>query len=205
MVNGPAGWRSAGLLSLLSTRKSASLHVPRNPSASSAESNRRSSSALKRVLAGSCRADRNQGRDPIVGGASEIHYLALALDDEAHCDALDSSGRERRFDLLPEYRREFEPTSRSEYTPCPLCIDEVHVDGARILDGGHDGALGNFVENDAPRLVYRQAEHLCQVPGDGFPFAVFIGCEPNPFGLLRTLGERFDEFLLVGRYLVIGV
>ena len=144
------------------------------------------------------------GSDPIVGGASEIHYLALALDDEAHCDALDSSGRERRFDLLPEYRREFESDQPVEYTPCLLCIDEVHVDGARILDGGHDGALGNFVENDAPRLVYRQAEHLCQVPGDGFPFAVFIGCEPNPFGLLRTLGERFDEFLLVGRYLVIG-
>ena len=65
-------------------------------------------------------------------------------------------------------------------------------------------ALGDFVEHDALGLGRIQFEHLIQMPGNGFPFAILIGCQPDEVGLLGGFGELGYQGFLVGLYLVFG-
>ena len=65
-------------------------------------------------------------------------------------------------------------------------------------DGFGDGVLGNLVEYDAAGLFRRKAEGLAEVPGDGFPFPVFIAGEPDGVGPLGQFLQFGDHFLLVG-------
>ena len=67
-----------------------------------------------------------------------------------------------------------------------------------------DRAFGDFVEHDALGLGWIQFEHLIQMPGYGFPFAVLIGCQPYEVGLLGGFGKLGYQGLLVGLYLVFG-
>lgn len=59
--------------------------------------------------------------------------------------------------------------------------------------------LVNFVENDSLGLVDRQAENLCEVPGDRLSFAVFIGREPDGLGLLGQRRKFLDNLAFVAR------
>ena len=70
------------------------------------------------------------------------------------------------------------------------------------LDGLQDGRLGDFVEHNAVGLLLVEAEHLAEVPRDGFSLAVLIGCQPYLLGFLglRTqvchqLGLLFRNFI----------
>ena len=141
--------------------------------------------------------------DTKVGGRAEGDDLALALDDQPHGDRLHAAGREGRADLLPQHGRELEADQPVQDAARLLGIDEVHVDRAGLLDGLEDGAFGDFVEDDALRLVDRETQHFGQVPCDGLSFAVFIGGEPD--GLrLRQFREFVDDLLLVARDFVYG-
>jgi len=55
------------------------------------------------------------------------------------------------------------------------------------------------VENDSLGLVDRQAENLCEVPGDRLSFAVFIGREPDGLGLLGQRRKFLDNLAFVAR------
>ena len=50
-----------------------------------------------------------------------------------------------------------------------------------------DGWLRNLVKDDALRAVGRQFERLTEVPRDGLPLAVLIGCEQHLTRILRRL------------------
>ena len=55
------------------------------------------------------------------------------------------------------------------------------------------------MENDSLGLVDRQAENLCEVPGDRLSFAVFIGREPYGLGLFGQRRKLLDDFAFVAR------
>ena len=55
------------------------------------------------------------------------------------------------------------------------------------------------MENDSLGLVDRQAENLCEVPGDRLSFAVFIGREPDGLGLLGQRRKFLDNLAFVAR------
>ena len=124
--------------------------------------------------------------DAEVGRRPEGDDFAFAFDQQPDGYALYAAGRERRPHLLPQHGREFEAHQTVQYAARLLRVDEVHVDRAGILDGFEDRPFGDFVENDALRLIDREAQHFGQVPCDSLAFAVFIGCEPHAF---RVAGQ----------------
>ena len=97
------------------------------------------------------------------------------------------------------------PAERLGRTPGLLGIDEVEVDVARVFDGREDGRLRDFVEHDATRFLRVESEHFGEVPGDGFSFAVFIGCEPNRLRLFGLCAQFVNKVFLVRRYFVLGL
>ena len=74
-----------------------------------------------------------------------------------------------------------------------------------MLDGREDGRLRDFVEHDATRFLRVEPEHFGEVPGNGFPFAVFIGCEPNCLRLFSLCTQFVNQVFLVRRYFVLGL
>ena len=142
--------------------------------------------------------------DAEVGRRPEGDDFAFAFDQQPDGYALYAAGRERRPHLLPQHGREFEAHQTVQYAARLLRVDEVHVDRAGILDGFEDRPFGDFVENDALRLIDREAQHFGQVPCDSLAFAVFIGCEPHGFRVAGQLRQFVHDFLLVARNLVDG-
>ena len=128
-----------------------------------------------------------QGVYAVVGLALESLNLALAVDDESYGHALHTSGGEGGLHLAPQYGRHLEAHEAVEHATGLLRVHQVHIEVAWVLDGLHDGGLGNFVEHDARGLLLVESEHFAKVPTDGFSFAVLIGCQPNSLGCFRVL------------------
>ena len=80
----------------------------------------------------------------------------------------------------------------------------MEVDSARVGNGVLDGWFGNLMKDDAFGGFGVQLHGLCQVPGDGFTFAVFIARQPD-FGAFGGRFQLGDDFLFVRRDLVIGL
>src|SRR5579883_1246587 len=55
---------------------------------------------------------------------------------------------------------------------------------------------GNLVKYNAFGRFGVEFECLCQMPGDGLPFAVFVACEPY-FGVFGSAFQLTNYFLLV--------
>ena len=117
----------------------------------------------------------------------EPRNLALPLHDQSHSHRLHTSGRQRRLNLAPQHGRKLEAHDAVEYTPRLLGIDEVDVDASRRVERMQDGRLRDLVKDDALRAVGRQFERLAEVPRDGLPLAVLIGCEQHLTRILRRL------------------
>ena len=135
--------------------------------------------------------------------AVEGLYLAFALGDEAYGHRLYAAGREGGLHLAPQHGRQLKAHDTVQDAACLLGVHQVQVDLARMLDGAQDGVLGDFVEDDAPRVFGLQSQHLVQVPGNGLSLAVLIGCEPDGFGFGRFFLQVGDELLLVCRNFVL--
>ena len=147
--------------------------------------------------------------------ALELLDLDLAFDDEAQGGALYPAGGEAAANLAPQQGREVEAHQVVERAARLLGVDHVHGDVARRGDGGLDRRLGDLVEHHALQdLALEQPlglEDFRQMPGDGLPLAVRVGCEVDGVGFLDRLGDgvdvlgvALDEFVLHGER-VVGV
>ena len=135
--------------------------------------------------------------DAVVGLALEVAYLLLALGDEPHRHTLHAPGRQGRLYLLPQHRRELKAHDAVEHAARLLGIDQVDVDGAGVLDGLHDGRLGDLVKHDALGILGLEPQHLVEMPRDGLSLAVLIRGQPHRLGLLGSLLEVGHEGFLV--------
>ena len=132
----------------------------------------------------------------------EIDDFALALHNQADSHRLHAACRQRRFHLLPQNGRQLESDQTVEYAARLLCVDQIDIESARILDGVQNGRLGNLVKDNAFSRFILQPQHLVKVPRNGLSLAVLIGSEPNRFGVFGGFLQVGDKFFLVGRNLV---
>ncbi len=63
-----------------------------------------------------------------------------------------------------------------------------------VLEGGQDGGLGNFVEDDAFDGFFVEIQRKGQMPGNGLAFAVQVGCQIDFGGILGDGPKFADEF-----------
>jgi hypothetical protein len=142
---------------------------------------------------------REQGDHAEGGGSLEIADLFFPFHDEPYGDGLHAARGQCRLYLLPQQRREFEAHQPVEHAAGLLGHHQVLVDGPRIFDRLQDGVFGDLVKDDAVRVLLCQFQYLCQVGGNGFPFAVLIGCQPYLFSILCHFFQLGDHLLLLGR------
>ena len=134
------------------------------------------------------RRRREPAREVPVAGRAEGHARPLTVDDEARGHALHPSGRGGTTGPAAHHQRHLVPVEPVE-DPSPLLrLDQLHVEGARVLDRLLDRFPGDLVE-DHPLHRHRGLEHLEHVPGDGLALAVLIGGEVD---LARVLQRRLE-------------
>ncbi|MNS50728.1 hypothetical protein D3C72_833840 [compost metagenome] len=131
--------------------------------------------------------------------------FALALHHQLHRHRLYTAGGQATGDLGPQQRRNHVTDHAVEETPRLLRVDPVDIQLARLREGFLDGLLGDFVEHHALVAGVVAADGLAQVPGNGFPFAVQVGCEIDGVGVLRQAAQLFDHLFLARQDLVLGL
>ena len=130
--------------------------------------------------------------------------LFLTVHDEPERDGLHAAGGQAPAHLAPQDRGQFEADETVQHAAGLLGVHQVVIDVAGIQDGVVDGIPGNLVEDDAAGAAAVQAERLDQVPGNGLPFPVLIGSEPDDAGLRGGLLEFGHHLALVGGNDVFG-
>ncbi len=80
---------------------------------------------------------------------NERFDFALAVNNHAHGDGLNTAGGEPAVDLLPEEWRKRVADQTIENAARLLGMHEFHVEFPGILDGMLDRRFGDFVERDA--------------------------------------------------------
>ena len=149
-------------------------------------------------VAGACQI----GEDLPVLLRLEDANLPLALHHQPHRHRLDPAGGQPAGHLRPEQRRHLEAHHPVEKPPRLLGVHPVLVDLAGIVEGVLNGPPGDLVEHHAPEALRVAADHLLEMPGDGFSFAVEVGGEKDLLGGAGQLLELADHLLLAGHDLV---
>ena len=75
--------------------------------------------------------------------------LSLTVDDQSKRDRLHPARGFGARKLAPEDRREREADQIVERPPCPVGVDQIFIETARIAHGLGDGRMGDCVERDA--------------------------------------------------------
>ena len=119
----------------------------------------------------------------------ESHDLSFAIDDNFDGDGLDASGGEASGDLFPKQGADLVTNNSVENTAGLLGHNLIHIKLLQISEGLLDGAFGDGVKDNAADAVGGYFEGLDEVPGDGFAFAVQIGCQIDQRGVL---GDFFE-------------
>ena len=122
--------------------------------------------------------------------------LFFPVHDNAGGHRLHAAGRKAVAHRFPEIGREFIAHHPVPDTAGLLGVDQIHVNGTRLLDrSAHHGGR-NLVESDAQSLFGIQPQRAGQMPGNGLPFAVRVGREIDFFGGLGFFFDLFDEVAL---------
>ncbi|MNU66642.1 hypothetical protein D3C71_559620 [compost metagenome] len=152
---------------------------------------------------------------PVLFG-NETLDLGFAVTDETQRNGLHTTGGTRAGQLAPQNRRQVETDEIVERTAGEIGVDQRHVDVARVRHGVQHRLLGDGVEDHAlHRLVAENAlllQKIENVPGNGFAFAIRVGCEKEAVGgfyrignILHALGGGAVDFpghfeILVGQH-----
>ena len=126
----------------------------------------------------------------------ELVDFAFALHNQLDGNRLHTSGRQLRFHLAPQYRRQLEAHKTVEDTAGLLGVHEVHIQLTGVGQRVVNGRLRDFVENNSLGLLRRNAGGLHQMPGNGLSLAVIISCEPDRVCLVHHLLDVGDQFFL---------
>ena len=119
--------------------------------------------------------------------------LIFTVDHDARGHRLHAAGGQAGLDLAPEQRAEFIAHDAVENAARLLCVDQILIDLARVLDALGDDLFCNLVERHALGLVIRQIQQLLQVPRNGLSLAVRVGREIDGSGRFRALFQVGDH------------
>ena len=149
------------------------------------------------------RLERDVDRPVFLG--NETVDLVFPVDDQTGRDRLDAPGGKTALDVLPKKRTQFITDDPVEDAARLLGVHQIQIDFSRRFDRRFDCVFGNFVETDAARLVFRDAERLRQVPGDRLSLPVGVGRKKDLAGVLRLFFELTDHVALAADVDIMGL
>ena len=121
--------------------------------------------------------------------------LLLAVNYHAHRDALNAAGGKSAAYLLRNKRAQAIADESVEYSSRLLCVDEIHVDGARMIHAVLDSGFGYLVEGDSVLVLKIEIEQGRKVPRYRFSLAIRVGCEDNFIAFFNIFFQLADELL----------
>ena len=130
--------------------------------------------------------------------------FALTLDHQLDRHGLHTTGRQAPGDLGPQQRRHHVAHDAVEEAARLLGVHPSDVQLTRLREGFLNRLLGDFVEHHALVAAVVAADGFTQVPGDGLPFAVQVGCEVDGVGILGQTTQLVDHLFLTRQDLVLG-
>ena len=156
-------------------------------------------------LAGLLEVGREEAGDlPVLVGDKRVD-LALAFDHQPGGDRLHAAGAQAAGDLLPQQRRHLITHDAVEDAAGLLGVDAVDFQRPRFAEGFLDRVFGDGVEDHTLGVFHRVLQRVGAVPGDGFPFAVEVGREPDVRGPLGGFLKLRHRLGAVGHHLVGGL
>ena len=121
--------------------------------------------------------------------------LLLAVNYHAHRDALNAAGGKTAAYLLRNERAQAITDESVEYSSRLLCVDEIHVDGARMIHAVLDSGFGYLIESDSVLVLKIEVEQGRKVPRYRFSLAIRVGCEDNFIAFFNIFFQLADELL----------
>ena len=122
--------------------------------------------------------------------------LIFTIHHQAGGHRLHTSCGQATTDLLPQQRGQLVAHDTVQYTAGLLGIYQGIVDGTGICNGLLDHLLGDLIEGDTLAFIIRQLQHLLEMPGNGFSFAVRVSCEIDHFGLICSFLQFGNNLFL---------
>ena len=119
--------------------------------------------------------------------------LRLPVADHARSDGLHAARGQALLDLHPQQRADLVAHQAVEHAARLLRIDQLLIDGARLLDGALDRLFRDLVEFHAARAVRVDAQDVRQVPGDRLALAVRVGRENDGLGASGLLADALEH------------
>ena len=151
---------------------------------------------------------------PVLARVERFDFF-LALRDHAQRRRLHASGGQSSLHLAPQHRRQIEADQVIQRAPRLLGVHQIQRQLARIGNGFGDRVWRNLGKHYAMQgLAFEQlalAQDFGDMPGNGFAFAIQVGCQIQGVGLGRGLGDRIDMFFIalddfIGhREIVVGI
>ena len=113
--------------------------------------------------------------------ALKLHNFSFALNEQSHRWTLNATSRFSARNFLPDDWTELKTNQSIKNLPGLLRLNQIHINGSRILNCISYGVFGDLVEDNSLSCFNWKIQHLTQMPSNGLSFAVFIGCEPDVF------------------------
>ena len=121
--------------------------------------------------------------------------LVLAVHDQTGCNALHTACGQTALDLAPQERRQLIANDSIENAACLLCIYQIDINIARVLDTRADRLLGDLVKGHAAGIFVLELEQLLDMPRNRFSLAVRVSCEIDEIALADFAADFLDDFI----------
>ena len=115
--------------------------------------------------------------------------FTLTLHHQADRDGLHAPGRKTTGNFFPQQRRNHITHHAVHKATRLLGVNPIDIQLARLFESLTNGVFGDLIEHHAAVTLFIAADHFPQVPGNGFPFAVKVGCEIDVVSFFRQLFE----------------
>ena len=140
---------------------------------------------------------------PVFFGVERTNF-ALTLHHQLHRHRLHTACRQATGNLGPQQRRNHVTHYTVEKTACLLSVDPVDIQFTRLGKSFLNRLFGDFVEHHALVAAVITPDGFAQVPGNGFPLAIQVGCEIDGVSILGEPAQLFDDLFLAREDLVLG-
>ena len=140
---------------------------------------------------------------PVLFGVERTN-LTLTLNHQLHRNRLHTASRQATGNFGPQQRRDHVAHHAVEEATRLLCIHTVDIQLARLGEGFLNRLLGDLVEHHTLVAAVVTPDGFAQVPGNGFPLAIQVGCEIDGVSIFGEPAQLFDDLFLAGQNLVLG-
>ena len=128
--------------------------------------------------------------------------FAFTLNHQTHSHRLYATGRQTTRNFFPQQWRHHIAHNTVHKAARLLRINTIDVQLARFFKRLANSIFGNFVKHHAAVAGVVATDDFPQVPCNGFPFAVKVGCEIDVVGFFSQLLQFRNNFLFTRQHFI---